>query len=162
MADQYSESQTVANRSMPPGLIIPELIYPDLTTAVMWLCTTFGFSERLRIGDHRVQLLVGATAAIVAVQAASRAFDAADGAEGRSQRLTHALMVRVANVDQHYAHALACGARVVQPPTDFAYGERQYTVEDLAGHRWTFTQSIADVDPRAWGGLLRDSAAAAT
>jgi hypothetical protein len=45
----------------------------------------------------------------------------------------------------------------VQPPTDFPYGERQYTVEDLAGHRWTFTQSIADVDPRDWGGIVRES-----
>jgi hypothetical protein len=29
--------------------------------------------------------------------------------------------------------------------------ERQYTVEDSRGHRWTFSQSIADVAPEAWG-----------
>jgi len=28
----------------------------------------------------------------------------------------------------------------------------KYNVEDLAGHVWTFTQSIADADPREWGG----------
>jgi hypothetical protein len=32
------------------------------------------------------------------------------------------------------------------------FGERQYTVTDLAGHCWTFSQSVADVDPAAWGG----------
>jgi hypothetical protein len=25
---------------------------------------------------------------------------------------------------------------------------------DLAGHRWTFSRSIADADPRDWGGEL--------
>jgi len=37
------------------------------------------------------------------------------------------------------------------PPTDYPYGERQYSAEDLGGHRWTFSQSIADVDPASWG-----------
>jgi hypothetical protein len=41
------------NRSMPPGTIIPELVYPDLQAAVAWLCGTLDFVERLRIGDHR-------------------------------------------------------------------------------------------------------------
>jgi uncharacterized glyoxalase superfamily protein PhnB len=44
------------------------------------------------------------------------------------------------------------GARILDPPTNFPYGERQYVVEDLAGHRWTFTQTIADVAPEDWGG----------
>jgi hypothetical protein len=25
-------------------------------------------------------------------------------------------------------------------------------IEDLAGHRWTFTKSIADIEPVEWGG----------
>ena len=32
------------------------------------------------------------------------------------------------------------------------YGERQYVATDLAGHQWTFTQSVADVSPEEWGG----------
>ena len=32
-------------------------------------------------------------------------------------------------------------------PTDFPYGERQYEAEDPAGHRWTFSETLADVDP---------------
>ena len=37
-------------------------------------------------------------------------------------------------------------------PTDFEYGERQYAVEDLAGHQWTFSQTLRDVAPEEWGG----------
>lgn len=33
----------------------------------------------------------------------------------------------------------------------FEYGERQYTVEDPAGHRWTFSETLADVAPEEWG-----------
>lgn len=39
------------------------------------------------------------------------------------------------------------------PPTVFI---RQYAATDPAGHRWSFSQSIADVDPSAWGGELVD------
>ena len=37
-------------------------------------------------------------------------------------------------------------------PTDFEYGERQYTVQDPAGHQWTFSETLADVAPEDWGG----------
>jgi uncharacterized glyoxalase superfamily protein PhnB len=39
-------------------------------------------------------------------------------------------------------------------PPDCPYAERQYTVEDPGGHRWTFSQTIADVAPEEWGGAL--------
>jgi uncharacterized glyoxalase superfamily protein PhnB len=39
-------------------------------------------------------------------------------------------------------------------PTDFEYGERQYSAEDSAGHRWTFSETLADVDPAERGGML--------
>jgi uncharacterized glyoxalase superfamily protein PhnB len=39
-------------------------------------------------------------------------------------------------------------------PTDFEYGERQYAAEDPAGHHWTFSQTLDDVDPATWGGTL--------
>ncbi len=44
----------------------------------------------------------------------------------------------------------------LNPPTDYPYGERQYTAEDLGGHRWTFSQSLADADPADWAGMLVD------
>ena len=39
------------NRSMPPGVIIPELPYPDVREAANWLCRSFGFTERLLLAS---------------------------------------------------------------------------------------------------------------
>jgi len=63
-------------------------------------------------------------------------------------------MVPVPDVDAHHAAAVAAGARVLNPPTTHPYGERQYSVIDPGGHRWTFSQSVADSDPATWGGEL--------
>ena len=149
MNTQPDQTNLITNRSMPPGTIIPELVYGDLEAAVDWLCQTFGFKERLRIQNHRAQLDFG-DASVIAV---------AGYKEGVSQpilcELTHSLMVRLVDVDQHYAHVKGSGARILHPPETYPFGERQYTVEDPGGHRWTFTQSVADVAPEQWGGQLR-------
>ncbi len=66
-------------------------------------------------------------------------------------------MVRVEDAKAHCEHARAHGAHILMDPTDFEYGERQYTAEDFAGHQWVFTESLADVDPKDWGGRLTES-----
>ena len=136
----------IRNRSIPQCTVIPELAYPDPGEAAGWLSDAFGFSVRLRIANHRVQMNVG-DGAIVVVEAPTER-------EGfsRASDAWHSVMVRVDDVKAHHARAKERGAKVVQPPTDYPFGERQYTVQDLAGHVWTFTQSIADVDPASWGG----------
>jgi uncharacterized glyoxalase superfamily protein PhnB len=122
---------------MPAAVVIPVLGYPDVGEAVAWLCGAFGFSERWRAGNHRAQIAVG------------------DGAVAVTERQSAArgeIMVRIEDADGHHERARRFGARIVQPPADYPYGERQYTAEDLAGHRWTFSESIADVAPEEWGG----------
>ncbi|HXU30810.1 MAG TPA: VOC family protein [Thermoanaerobaculia bacterium] len=138
------------NRSIPPNQIIPELAYPNVSEAAAWLCEAFGFVERLRIGNHRIQLTFGDGALVVTEQRA------APGApsEGSAIHTGHSTLVRVADLDSHHERAQQSGARIVNPPTDHPYGERQYTAVDLGGHVWTFTQSIADVNPADWGGVL--------
>lgn len=136
-------SNVVTNRSIPNATIIPVLAYEDVDQAVSWLCDSFGFSVRLRIGSHRVQLLFGDGAVV-----------ATDGGKGSSAHGCHSVLVRVADVDSHYQRAKEHGAHILQPPTDHPYGERQYSVIDPGGHRWTFSQSIADANPEEWGGQL--------
>jgi uncharacterized glyoxalase superfamily protein PhnB len=46
------------------------------------------------------------------------------------------------DVNAQLERARAHGAKVVQEPTAYPYGERECTIEDLAGHRWQFTQSV--------------------
>jgi uncharacterized glyoxalase superfamily protein PhnB len=130
-----------ANRSMPDATVVPVLTYPDVNEAAGWLCAAFGFERRLLIGDHRVQLTFDGGALVVAAGPAR-------DYSGLS------VMVRVDDADRHHEQAVAAGATIVSPPTDYEYGERQYTAEDPGGHRWTFSQSIADVDPAEWGGVL--------
>jgi uncharacterized glyoxalase superfamily protein PhnB len=136
-----------ANRSIPQATVIPVLIYPDVRAAVDWLTNAFGFSERVRIGeDHRAQLSFGGGAVIVGDVRQDRR-------PPRPGEATHAVMVRVEDARGHCERARMQGARILMEPTDFAYGERQYTAEDLAGHRWTFSQTLADVAPEQWGGV---------
>jgi uncharacterized glyoxalase superfamily protein PhnB len=134
------------NRSIPAATVVPVLIYPDVGAAVDWLGATFGFVERVRIGEaHRAQLKVGDAAVIVAEAHK-------DHVPPRPGEATHSIMVRVEDVRAHCEQARRHGARITTEPDDFPYGERQYTVEDLAGHRWTFTQTLEDVAPEDWGG----------
>jgi uncharacterized glyoxalase superfamily protein PhnB len=132
---------------MPTSVIIPVLAYPDVREAVAWLCRSFGFVERLRMGTHRAQLSFGEGDLVVAEMRRDSETSPADW-------LSHSVMVRVADIDRHYERAERTGARIVNPPADYPYGERQYTAEDPGGHLWTFSQTIADVDPKTWGGEL--------
>lgn len=138
-----------SNRSIPHATVIPVLIYPDVRAAVDWLATAFGFVERVQIGeDHRSQLSFGDGAVIVGDVRGDRR-------PPRSGEATHSVMVRVEDVDAHRERAAANGAQILEEPTDFPFGERQYTAQDPAGHRWTFSQTIADVAPEEWGGIAK-------
>jgi uncharacterized glyoxalase superfamily protein PhnB len=139
----------IQNRSLPPGGIVPFLAYPDVEAAIAWLTGAFGFSERLRTPPepdgtiHHAQVAAGQGAIVL------------------SSRRGHApqpggvtLLVRVEDVDAHCERASRFGARILNPPRTSEFGERQYSVEDLAGYRWTFSQSVADVNPEEWGAIV--------
>lgn len=138
------------NRSIPNATIIPVLIYPDVREAVAWLSAAFGFTERVQIGEnHRSQLRVGDGAVIIGDVRHDRR-------PPRPGEATHSVMVRVDDARAHCERARAAGARILMEPTDFEYGERQYNAEDFAGHQWTFSETLADVGPEEWGGILVD------
>ena len=136
------------NRSIPGSTVVPVLIYPDVREAVAWLTAAFGFAERVQIGDsHRSQLSVGDGAVIVGDVRRDRV-------PPRAGEVTHAVMVRVTDAHAHCERARAHGATILMEPVDFEYGERQYEAADLAGHHWTFSETLRDVAPEEWGGVL--------
>ncbi|MDQ2712598.1 MAG: glyoxalase [Acidobacteriota bacterium] len=135
----------LSNRSIPRATVIPVLAYPDVNQAAAWLCDAFGFSVRLRIGDHRVQLNVGEGAVIVR-EMRSNEVNAMLG-------MGYSVTVRVEDADAHCNRARNHGARITQDPVTQPYGERQYNAHDFAGYSWTFSQSMADVHPQDWGGM---------
>ena len=59
------------------------------------------------------------------------------------------MQVRVEAVAAHCERARQADARILTEPKDHIYGERQYNAEDFYGHRWDFTETLVDVDPRA-------------
>src|SRR5262249_34952144 len=105
--------RNMQNRSIPSATVIPELAYAEVRAAAAWLCDALGFSERLRIANHRIQLTRGDSALVVI--------------EGPSQpdpahASTHVIMLRVVDLDAVFARALARGAEALRQPTDYPYG----------------------------------------
>src|SRR5689334_20157075 len=125
------------NRSVPPCAVIPVLMYPDPGVAAAWLSQAFGFTIRLRIANHRIQM------------------NAADGcltvAEGNVLP-NHSVIVqvRIEDANGHCDRARRHGAVILTDPQDYPYGERQYSAQDFYGHRWNFTETINDVAPEEW------------
>jgi uncharacterized glyoxalase superfamily protein PhnB len=118
------------NRSVPPCAVIPVLIYPDPSAAADWLAKAFGFTVRLRIANHRIQMRAGEGCVTIA--------------EGNvSPNNSHI-------VQGHCERARQNGAIVLTEPRDHPYGERQYNAQDFYGHRWDFTETITDVAPEEW------------
>jgi len=126
---------------MPDSTIIPVLSYPNLNEAVTWLTDTLGFKERWRIGDHRAQLTYGNCTIAVTAHATSQSV---------------ALIIQVKNIDAHFTTAQTGGAKIISPPADHFYGERQYTLEDPGGHCWTLSETVKELSPEDWGAVSKE------
>jgi uncharacterized glyoxalase superfamily protein PhnB len=150
MSNPPTQKRTgIVNRSAPTATVVPVLVYEDVAKAIGWLGEAFGFPERLRAArpDGRVmhaQLSIGEGAVMLGAQGG-------DFRPPRSGEVNQYVVVHVDDVDRHFEQAKRFGARIVQPPADMPFGERVYSAEDLGGHRWTFSQSIADVSLEHWG-----------
>ena len=128
------------NRSVPPCPVIPVLIYPDPSAAAEWLSKAFGFTVRLRIANHRIQMRAG-----------EGCFTIAEGdAKPNRSSITQ---VRIEDALAHCERARRNGAVILTEPKDHIYGERQYNAQDFNGHYWDFTETLADVEPESWGGV---------
>jgi len=90
----------------------------------------FGFGERLRAerdGVVRHAQLVVADGAIMLGR------QGGDYHAPRHGEVHQCVLVHVQDVDRHFDHAKRFGARIVEPPNNKPFGERQYTAEDLEG-----------------------------
>jgi uncharacterized glyoxalase superfamily protein PhnB len=139
------------NRSAPPGPVVPCLVYADVREAIGWLCDVFGFEQHHRWERDGVvegaQLLVGEGSVFLRSQRGGEVPPEPDAPR------SHSVMVDCEDVDAHHARTTSKGARVHNAPATHPFGERQYSVDDFAGHHWTFSQSVADVAAEEWGGI---------
>src|ERR1700756_3789381 len=113
------------NRSVPPCPVIPVLIYPDPAAAADWLSKAFGFTVRLRIANHRIQMKAGSHAEAGCITIA----------EGNAiPNGSKSVQVRIEDAIGHCNRARQNGATILTEPVDHNYGERQYNVRDFHGH----------------------------
>jgi uncharacterized glyoxalase superfamily protein PhnB len=131
------------NRSVPPCPVIPVLRYPNPSAAAEWLAQAFGFTVRLRIANHRIQMRAGEGCFTIAE---------GDAVPNRSMMV----QVRIEDARSHCERARAAGATILSEPKDHEYGERQYAAQDFHGHVWDFTETLDDVQPESWGGTSVD------
>ncbi len=124
------------------------LTVADVRAAVAWYCEVFMFVEHVRIGDrHRSQIgLPDAPAAELVVA------EVRPGRRTPERERSHQVMLKVEDVGAVVETAVSRGARLVEPPHDWEYGERQATVDDPFGHQWILNQTLADIAPEQWGG----------
>ena len=118
--------------------ITPYLYYRDAAAAIDWLERAFGFTERRRITapDGSVahgEMAVGEDGAIMF---------GSPGPEYESPRdraaVPSSLYVAIEDPDAHADRARRAGARILEEPVDRPWGDREYAVADLEGHRWVF------------------------
>jgi uncharacterized glyoxalase superfamily protein PhnB/catechol 2,3-dioxygenase-like lactoylglutathione lyase family enzyme len=150
----------IANRSAPCGTVVPSLIYNDVAKAIDWLCDAFGCRERLRAAGAdgtitHAQLAIGQGGVMLGASRVDHG-NRTDFRPPRRDEVSHSIFVHIEDVDAHYEHAQQRGATIVHPPVAYPYGEKQYTAEDLEGHRWTFSQALADVNPEEWGAAVSE------
>jgi uncharacterized glyoxalase superfamily protein PhnB len=143
------------NRSAPAATVVPVLIYDDVAAAVDWLCRAFGFKERLRAEGPKG--VVSHAQLAVAEGALMLGRPGGTFRPARLDEVNQYVIVHVDDVDRHCERAKQAGARIVEPPANRPFGERQYTAQDHTGRRWTFSEHIADVEPEAWGAIRAKS-----
>ncbi len=127
--------------------VTPYVLYEDVSSAINWLTSAFGFREHLRLPGPD-----GKTS-----HAEMRLSDGVImmGCPGpdyrnplRTGHVTQNVHVYVDDVDAHFAHAKHAGARILEEPTDQFYGDRRYGAVDPEGHCWYFAQHVRDVTPQ--------------
>jgi uncharacterized glyoxalase superfamily protein PhnB len=138
------------NRSVPSNSVVPHLVYRSVPAACEWLTRAFGFSEHFRYGDpvSGVQIRLGESVVMLTGPRDGRESPATVGFN------TQMLTIIVDDVDAHYERAKKHGAIIWEDLNETVYGERQYGVMDLEGHRWIFSQHVRDLDPEEWGGTV--------
>jgi uncharacterized glyoxalase superfamily protein PhnB len=140
------------NRSVPTNSVLPHVFYRNLEEACEWLTRVFGFEEQYRYGEpvSGIQMRIGEACVQLSRPREQREVPAVLGCG------TQMLTIIVPDVEEHYRRSKAAGAKIWEELQETCYGEKQYGVEDIDGHRWLFSQHARDLDPREWGARVKE------
>jgi uncharacterized glyoxalase superfamily protein PhnB len=124
--------------------IIPYLYYEDASAAIDFMQAAFGFEvvEAFRHPESGAVLhaSVSTGRGTIFVGAGMESF----GTRGTldADLVSSMTYVFVKDVQSHFARSVAAGAIVRSELHDHFGGNRQYTVSDPGGQRWTFAQPM--------------------
>ena len=132
----------------PEGMprITPYLFYRDVKAAQAWLQRVFGFepkSEPLEMEAGMVHAEMAYKDGFLMLGTPSEERGARSPSE--LPGIHQSLYVYVDDVDAHYLQVKAAGVATLTEPTDMFWGDRMYSVRDLEGHHWSFSQHMKDV-----------------
>ena len=139
------------NRSVPTATILPHVVYRDVPGACDWLARVFGFIEYYRYGHpvSGIQMYLGDAHIMLAGPRPG-----ATETPAKLGYVTQMLTVIVPNVEAHYTRTKREGGTLWEELHETVYGERQYGVSDLEGHRWLFSEHARDLNPESWGATV--------
>jgi PhnB protein len=137
-------------KAVPEGYhsITPYLIIKGAAAAIDYYKEVFGATELLRIpqADGRIghaELKFGDSVVMLADE-----FPEMDTVGPKSLGNSPVgILLYVDDVDATFAKAVARGAKVQKPLADQFYGDRNGTVQDPFGHKWTIATHKEDVSP---------------
>ena len=134
----------------------PRLVYRDEVAALQYLTEVFQFTERreARMGGDDDEGMLAWLEFGDGVVMIGRASPAARDVHhlyppAEAGHASVMINVTVDGIDDHYAHAIAGGARITMPIEDAFYGYRRYEADDLEGHHWHFHESLDAINARA-------------
>ena len=129
--------------------IVPQIPYQDVVAALAFLEGAFGFREipaarimREGLIDHTMLEFGDGVIGIGPEGHHGTISPKSGGIESQY------VSVYVDDVDAHYRHAIAAGARIAHGLSDYFWGDeghRTYEALDLEGHRWRFHQWLREV-----------------
>ena len=134
--------------------ITPYLLCADVDAALAFLARAFGFEEVLRYSaaDGRVthaEARLGDAHVYLGDPTTAEHEYRNPAALGGVTVLV--VVSGVGDVDALCERARAAGAQITDEPADQDYGERRFAATDPEGHRWFFSQPIAQVAPQDGG-----------
>lgn len=137
-------------KPIPEGYnsITPYLVIKGAAAAIDFYRTAFKATEvmRMPMPDGRIghaELRIGDSVVMLA--------DESPEAEAISPSTlggtTVGLMIYVEDADSIFNKAISMGAKVKKPMATQFYGDRNGTIEDPFGHKWTIATHVEDVTP---------------
>lgn len=119
----------------------PYMFYADVGGAIDFLCTAFGFRERMRQQDQDGTIRHAEVQYRDAVVMIGCPPDY-QNPQQLGGHVTVGIYVYVDDVEAHYERAKAAGAHIQDAPQDQSYGVRSYGALDPEGHQWWFAQPL--------------------